>query len=996
MQRTLLAAWTLVCAVAAHASAPPARELASSFLTALAAEDLTAFTPLSEAGRAQVRRWKSVTEAVDLYRCISIASFDVAVVEATEATALLQVRIDGTARVAGGPQRAVTLPPAWYLEVAATPGGWRIRDAATAERRAARAIVAAAGPIDETSFAGAQLDPLFLLQELADEAAEARNAHGRALVEQVIARAREWNAPQVESFALRRLSNVETALGRLDGTRAAAQQSLAVAERAGDPDLIAAAHFALAVAHWLSRDVPAALEHFHATAADVERLDDPRHAMKGLYMVGYVERQRGKLRESAAAQERIAAWAEEYGWQDGRANAAAALAVVYSDMGEFEIARHQYRRAYELASRAGDGQSTAIALHNLSMVDFSLGNAAVALAPAQEAAELAAKHVPVILPQVYVSIASMFVVLQRPADAEEALCKAREAAGAQADDWTAADFAVSLSEIRELQHRYAEALQLADEARAYLRRAQASPRALGQHIAGRFELAAARALRALGRPEEAIEELTAGVTAIEEQRAALPGDATSALGFLRNKLEAYRELASMLADSGRAAEALAVSEQMKARALREMLERDVASREVVTSAERRSGESQLNDRIVTLNKRLRAAAGDAERETIRRNLEQTRLQLHDLVAGGRLLAPAERSHLANESRLELPEGALAVEYLLLRDRLLIFQLERGGDGVKITLHERKTSAADVEAKVERLGAAMASRDYGYADAARALYELLLAPVAPALQGRELLCVIPDDVLWNVPFSVLGPSPREALVDRLAVFYAPSLRTLRMDDAVAPARGPLLALANPAMGPVSLVPARFRNAALGPLPEAEAEVRSIAALYPGSHVYVGAEATERVVKESAAAHRVIHLAAHGVIDGGSPLYSAVMLAGSEREDGFLEAREIAEMRLDADVAVVSACELARGGVAPGEGLIGMSWALMAAGCPTSVVSQWKVASRSTAELMVAFHRELVRGRPAAEALRRAQIGLRRQAQYRHPFYWAPFVVIGQRW
>jgi CHAT domain-containing protein len=78
------------------------------------------------------------------------------------------------------------------------------------------------------------------------------------------------------------------------------------------------------------------------------------------------------------------------------------------------------------------------------------------------------------------------------------------------------------------------------------------------------------------------------------------------------------------------------------------------------------------------------------------------------------------------------------------------------------------------------------------------------------------------------------------------------------------------------------------------------------------------------------------------------------------------------------------------------MIGMAWALMVAGCPTSIVSQWKVDSRSTADVMVDMHRGLVGGLTAAKALRRAQLQLRRDPHYRHPFYWAPFVVMGSAW
>src|SRR5262249_39383513 len=171
----------------------------------------------------------------------------------------------------------------------------------------------------------------------------------------------------------------------------------------------------------------------------------------------------------------------------------------------------------------------------------------------------------------------------------------------------------------------------------------------------------------------------------------------------------------------------------------------------------------------------------------------------------------------------------------------------------------------------------------------------------------------------------------------------------------------------------------------------------------SKVYIGAAAREEVVKQDSNRFRILHLATHGILNDASPMYSNVMLAhapGKSDEDGLLEAWEIMNLNLDADLVVLSACETARGRVSAGEGVIGLSWALFVAGCPRTVVSQWKVQSVSTAELMVEFHRgfktRFARARAAtstAEALRQAALKLKQNPKYRHPFYWGGFVVIG---
>jgi CHAT domain-containing protein len=113
-----------------------------------------------------------------------------------------------------------------------------------------------------------------------------------------------------------------------------------------------------------------------------------------------------------------------------------------------------------------------------------------------------------------------------------------------------------------------------------------------------------------------------------------------------------------------------------------------------------------------------------------------------------------------------------------------------------------------------------------------------------------------------------------------------------------------------------------------------------------------------------------------------------------EDGLLEAWELKDLDLKADMVILSACDTARGKISSGEGIIGMTWAAFIAGAPTTVASQWKVESSSTTELMLEFHRQLLSGKVSkAEALRRAQLKLMRDPKYKHPSYWAAWVIVG---
>jgi CHAT domain-containing protein len=167
------------------------------------------------------------------------------------------------------------------------------------------------------------------------------------------------------------------------------------------------------------------------------------------------------------------------------------------------------------------------------------------------------------------------------------------------------------------------------------------------------------------------------------------------------------------------------------------------------------------------------------------------------------------------------------------------------------------------------------------------------------------------------------------------------------------------------------------------------------------VRIGAAAREDAVKTEMGNYRVLHFATHGVLDDHNPLYSYIVLAPSidSREDGFLEAWELMKMDLKAELAVLSACDTARGRIGDGEGMIGMTWALFVAGVPTTIASQWQVPSESTTRLMLDFHRKFAAGGSArkvskAEAWRLAALVMIKDPRYRmKPYYWAGFVVVG---
>ncbi len=264
-------------------------------------------------------------------------------------------------------------------------------------------------------------------------------------------------------------------------------------------------------------------------------------------------------------------------------------------------------------------------------------------------------------------------------------------------------------------------------------------------------------------------------------------------------------------------------------------------------------------------------------------------------------------------------------------------------------------------------------------------------------------------MWDLPFQALQLGDDRYLLENFAIYYAPSLGVLKEMSArkkraeeMSPS---LLAFGNPRVENevATSLKVVYRSENLAPLPEAEVEVKALNEIWKPAptKIFVGQAAQKNVFKSEASKFAYIHLATHGILDDSNPMYSRLVMsraANDQNDDGLLEAREIMQLNLHADLVVLSACQTARGRFGAGEGMIGISWAFFMAGVPTMVASQWKVDSASTATLMINFHKRLKdqtsNNRSKADALRQATLDLMKELRYKHPFFWAGFVMIGR--
>jgi CHAT domain-containing protein/Tfp pilus assembly protein PilF len=371
---------------------------------------------------------------------------------------------------------------------------------------------------------------------------------------------------------------------------------------------------------------------------------------------------------------------------------------------------------------------------------------------------------------------------------------------------------------------------------------------------------------------------------------------------------------------------------------------------------------------------------------------RARALLDQLAGGGEAAQPLT---LPEARRLVGPGEAL-LEYSL-GDSSTTLWVITGGAVRTHMLPGRKSLQTRGEVLRRGLADPQRAESRSTLNAARALWRALIEPALPALAGVRHLILSPDGPLQLVPFEALlatdpvegrPPAAGDWLASRFATSYTFSAGALFALRGEAAGRA-VVAVADPSFGD-----------ALPALPNTAEEAAVLSALAP-PRPYVGlagAEATrERLLALPELSQAgVLHIATHGVANEVEPDRSGLWLAvEAGGQPGLLAVPDIRRLRLQAELVTLSACETGLGRLERGEGVVGLTRAFLAAGSKSVVVSLWKVNDRSTARLMRTFYEGLLRekrGRP--ESLAAARRALLKAPETRAPFYWAPFVLIGE--
>ncbi|NOT61199.1 MAG: CHAT domain-containing protein [Acidobacteria bacterium] len=534
---------------------------------------------------------------------------------------------------------------------------------------------------------------------------------------------------------------------------------------------------------------------------------------------------------------------------------------------------------------------------------------------------------------------------------------------------------------------------------------------------------AGRVYQALNQPEPAKRAFLEAVAATEKLRAGVVGNEINLQEFFATRTLSYFALMELAAEENQPAVAFAWAERAKARTLLDVLQTGKSKINAASSPAERQQESELTSRLTTLNallfkeqtqkkRAVKLSEFTAQLDQARLNYEDFRTKLYAAHPELRVQRGEAKPITLAEAAELLPDARTALlHYVVMPEHVRLFIVTKAKDGQpQLRVETLPLKREDLTKRVEQFRQQLADRDPRFGKLAAELYAQLFKAARAYLPARARLVIVPDGPLWELPFQALLNEQNRYLWEEHTLVYAPSLTVLREMLRARPASAKkaapaLLAMGDPQLGGATVARAQqLMGGSFEPLPEARQQVERLQQFYDPQRrkVFVGAAATEAQWKAEAEKADVLHLAAHGVLNDRNPLYSHILLAqnADAREDGLLEAWELMEMNLHADLAVLSACETARGRVGAGEGMIGLTWALFVAGVPSSVVSQWSVSDASTAELMVEFHRQLrtVKAPPngwtKAEALRQAALKLLRGGKYRHPFDWAGFVLVGK--
>lgn len=526
----------------------------------------------------------------------------------------------------------------------------------------------------------------------------------------------------------------------------------------------------------------------------------------------------------------------------------------------------------------------------------------------------------------------------------------------------------------------------------------------------------------LDHTTQAYQALTDAVSVVESLRLR-PATA----GGQHNSSLPYLSLVDYLMSQHRPGEAFDYAERAKVQTLFDLFRNSNASTTKGLSAAERKEEQRLAGTVASVEFQLdhesqARSSTEARRSSLTERLRQARAAYGDfhqkLYLTHRQLK-LDRGELPplklEELRSLVPDTSTALlEYVVTENNTYLFVVttekaaktrknERPAT-IELRVYPLEVRNYELTSKVRQLEQQISERSPDYAALTRELYDLLIKPADDQIVLKTKLVVVPDGVLWRLPFEALQPLPDHFVADQMQISYAPSLTALReiqKQPHRSSASPTFVGFANPAFSKAfrDRVEVGYANTKLEHSLQQEEEIRQLSTIYgtERNRVFAGTNASEERFKVEASHAGVLHFSAPAIFDEASPMSSFIGLAAgnANQDDGFLQAREIVNLQTTAQLVVLSSAQTPtylQGLTIPSE-----SWSWFVAGSPLILINRWDIESTARAKLLSRFYFNLKTksGAPLTKTafLHNSMMSMRRSPEYQHPYYWASFALIG---
>ncbi|MEG4262233.1 CHAT domain-containing tetratricopeptide repeat protein [Microcoleus sp. Pol11C1] len=644
----------------------------------------------------------------------------------------------------------------------------------------------------------------------------------------------------------------------------------------------------------------------------------------------------------------------------GKGGAMRNLAVIYRSLGNYAKAIEYAQQSLAIAREIKDRQEEGGVLRNLAVIYHSLGNYAKAIEYAQQSLAIAREikdrlGESVALETFGVAYHSLGNYAKAIEYSQQQLAIAREIKDRDGEGGALGNLGLAYHSLGN----YAKAIEYSQQQLAIAR--EIKNRLQEGNALNNLGVAFLQA----GNPTESKKMLINGIQVWESMRQMLGSNDANKVSIFEGQANTYRTLQKVRVAQNNPIAALEIAERGRARAFVDL----------------------LTQRLSTGNpSSVIATAPDREQIHQIAKAQNATLVQYSIIY----------DNFQIQGKSEARESALYIWVIQPTDKITFHQVD-----LKPLWQQHKVSLADLIIGNQEF---LAVRSRGSSPVLQTqpdlptLHQLLIDPIQTLLpkDPNAHVIFIPQASLFQVPFPALQDANGTYLIEKHTILTAPSIQALALTRqqrqklaSQASHSGNDLVLGNPTMPSVSLSPGEPKRQ-LSALPGAEAEARAIAPLLK-TQAITGAQGTKAVIVPKMPQASIIHLATHGLLDDVRGLGSAIALAPSGSDDGLLTAEEIFDMKLQANLVVLSACNTGEGRIT-GDGVIGLSRALISAGVPSVIVSLWAVPDAPTSELMRSFYQNLQNNPDKAQALRQAM--LTTMKTHPQPRNWAAFTLIGE--